>query len=417
MPQHARCPDPIGTGSENVFYPRGMDDLGHPVFDADNHYYEAIDAFTRHLDPALGARCVQWATIDGRQYHVLGGRVSRAVSNATFDPVSKPGCLYDYFRGNAEGVDPLARLRDHEPIRPEYRDRDARLSTLDEQGLAGCWLFPTLGMIYEEPLHHDPEAVGHTFRAFNRWLLDDWGFAHAGRIFSAPYITLADPQWAVDEVEWALGQGAQLLVMRTAAPTTAVGRRSPFDPMFDPFWARVNEAGITVVVHAGDSGYSSQGYAKDGFAATFEGVGRPSVKVLAIERAIYDFLLSIVFDGLFDRFPNLRIASVENGSEFLPDLFKKLRSAQRKLPGYFREDPVEIFRRHVWINPFWEDDAYEIVDLMGADRVIFGSDWPHIEGMPRPLDYAAELKELDAASQRRILRENALELNELRPAS
>ena len=54
-----------------------MDELGHPVFDADNHYYEALDAFTRHLDPALGPRCVQWAAIDGRQYHVVGGRVVR----------------------------------------------------------------------------------------------------------------------------------------------------------------------------------------------------------------------------------------------------------------------------------------------------------------------------------------------------
>ena len=44
-----------------MFYPGGMDELGHPVFDADNHYYEALDAFTRHLDPALGPRCVQWA--------------------------------------------------------------------------------------------------------------------------------------------------------------------------------------------------------------------------------------------------------------------------------------------------------------------------------------------------------------------
>ena len=50
------------------------------------------------------------------------GGSAAAVSNATFDPVSKPGCLYDYFRGNTDGVNPLARLRDHEPIRPEYRD-------------------------------------------------------------------------------------------------------------------------------------------------------------------------------------------------------------------------------------------------------------------------------------------------------
>ena len=57
------------------------------MFDADNHYYEAADAFSRHLDPALAPRCIQWAEIDGRSYHVIGGRVSRAVSNATFDPV------------------------------------------------------------------------------------------------------------------------------------------------------------------------------------------------------------------------------------------------------------------------------------------------------------------------------------------
>ncbi len=81
-------------------------DLGHPVFDADNHYYEAIDAFTRHLDPALGTRVVQWCEIDGRRYHVLGGRVSHAVTNPTFDPIALPGAMYDYFRGNLGRAEP-----------------------------------------------------------------------------------------------------------------------------------------------------------------------------------------------------------------------------------------------------------------------------------------------------------------------
>jgi predicted TIM-barrel fold metal-dependent hydrolase len=180
----------------------------------------------------------------------------------------------------------------------------------------------------------------------------------------------------------------------------------------------VHEAGITVVVHAGDSGYSSQGYVQDeGFSAGFTGGGwRPSVRTFAIERAAYDFLVTLVFDKLFERFPNLRIASVENGSEFLPDLFRKLRSTARKMPGYFGEDPVETFRRHVWMNPFWEDDVNEVVDLMGADRVIFGSDWPHIEGMPRPLDYVVEVKELDDEDRRRVMRDNARELTQRVPA-
>ena len=64
------------------------------------------------------------------------------------------------------------------------------------------------------------------------------------------------------------------------------------------------------------------------------------------------------------------------------------------MPGYFKEDPVELFQRHVWINPFWEDDVNEVAALMGADRVIFGSDWPHIEGMPQPLDYVARPREV-----------------------
>lgn len=393
-----------------------MSELGHSVFDCDNHYYEALDAFTRHLDPKLGPRCVQWCDIGGRQYHVVGGRVSRAVTNPTFDPIAKPGAMHDYFRGNPEGRNPLEFLAEREPVRPAYRDRDARLAEMDAQGLDKIWLFPTLGMLYEELLKDDPEAVCLTFRAFNRWLQEDWGFAYQDRIFAGPYLSLADVDWAVEELQWALDHDARTVVMRTAVPTTATGRHNPFDEQFDPFWALANEAGITVVVHAGDSGLSSNGWAPDGFAATFGGGFRPSIKQYDIERAAFDWLISTVFANLFVRFPNLRIASVENGAEFLPQLFTKISSMHHKIPGYYREDPADTFRRNVWINPFWEDDVYEIVGLMGADRVLFGSDWPHIEGMPSPLDYVVEVKELSDADRRRVLLDNVTELNHRRPA-
>jgi predicted TIM-barrel fold metal-dependent hydrolase len=122
----------------------------------------------------------------------------------------------------------------------------------------------------------------------------------------------------------------------------------------------------------------------------------------------------MVLANLFQRFPNLRVASVENGAEFLPDLFRKLRSAGRKSPGWFDDDPVEIFRRHVWINPFWEDDLVAVVECMGDDRVLFGSDWPHIEGLPQPLDYLADAKALDPADRRKVLHDNVAELTALR---
>ena len=171
------------------------------LFDADNHYYEARDAFTRHLPPRLAERTVTEVRIDGRVRHLIGGRLNHAVTNPTFDPVSKPGALYGYFRGNADGKDLRALLSDAEPIRPEYREPGARVKVMDAQQVEAAWLFPTLGVMYEEALKHDPEAVGITFRSFNRWLDEDWGLHHADRILAAPYISLADVHWAVAELE------------------------------------------------------------------------------------------------------------------------------------------------------------------------------------------------------------------------
>ncbi len=332
------------------------------------------------------------------------------MSNPTFDPVAEPGALYDYFRGNAEGRNPLDLLARRGPVRAEYRHPGARLAVLDEQGLAGCMLFPTLGMIYEQPLAHDPGAVCLLFAAFNRWLLDDWGFAHAERIFAAPYLTLADPEWAASELRWALDNGARAVVMRPAAPVTATGRMSPFDSTFDRFWGLASEARIPVVLHAGDSGLSSNGMAADGFAATFAGGYKPTIMSFAIEQAIRDYLLTLIFDKHLERFPGLRLASVENGAEFLPELFREVRSTVARTPGYFAEDPIETFRRHVWVNPFWEDNVYRVVELMGPDRVLFGSDWPHIEALPQPLDFVREVKNLSDAERRMVLHDNAAEL-------
>ncbi|MFP6630681.1 MAG: amidohydrolase family protein [Myxococcota bacterium] len=396
-----------------------LDTLDYLAFDADNHYYEALDAFTRHLDPKHGRRTLQWAEIDGRKYHVLGGKVSHAVKNPTFDPIAMPGAMHEYFRGNPGRKNPMEFLREREPICPEYLGSEARVKVMDQQGLEACWLFPTLGVLYEELLKGDPEGVAILYRAFNEWLYEDWGYDYENRIYAAPYIALGDLDAGIRELELALERGARVVVMRPAPVWTLTGPLSPADPLLDPFWARVNEAGITVVIHAGDSGYSSNGYAKDGFGASFEGGEGgygPSIKMLNIERAAYDWLLTVTLARLFERFPNLRVASVENGSEFLPDLFRKLKSTANKMSGYFKEDPAENFRRHVWINPFWEDDVHEVVEYMGPERVIFGSDWPHIEGMPRPLDFLEELEGFDDKTTQRIVRDNTRELTQLRPA-
>src|SRR4051812_19608483 len=171
------------------------------VFDADNHYYEATDAFTRHL-PASHKRTVQWAQIDGKPRMVVAGKVFRFIPNPTFDPVARPGSLDDYFRGKRPGDDIRAAFGELEPISPAYRDPAARIGLMDEQGMDGCFLSPTLGVGVEEALLHDPVATHVAFHAFNEWMHDDWTFAYQDRIFAAPYISLIDPDAAVRELEW-----------------------------------------------------------------------------------------------------------------------------------------------------------------------------------------------------------------------
>ena len=149
------------------------------LFDADNHYYEATDAFTRHIDPAMRKRCMQWADVDGKRRLLVGGKVNRFIPNPTFDPIARPGSLEDYFRGrNEDGVDMKTMFGDLDPIaeHPGYRERDARLALLDEQGMDGALLFPTLGVGMQEALARDVPALHAAFTAFNRWLDEDWGF-------------------------------------------------------------------------------------------------------------------------------------------------------------------------------------------------------------------------------------------------
>ena len=381
-------------------------ELTFEPFDCDNHYYESEDAFTRHVPEEMQARVVQWAEVGGRKYHVVGGKLSKAVTNPTWDPIAKPGALHKYFRGNPEGKNPMEYLKDREPLPAAYIDRDARLKVIESQNLEAIWLFPTLGVLYEELLKDDTPAVVALMRGFNRWIEEDWGFDYKEKIFASPYISLVDLEQAVSELEWCLEKGARTIVMRPAPIWTEGGQLSPGDPVFDPFWARVNEAGVTTVIHAGDSGYSSQGYAEDAFGSSMTGRYRPSIKAFSIERAAHDWLITMSMERMYTRFPNLRIASVENGADYLDMLFRKLKQQAMKSPTWFDEDPVELFREHVWMNPFWEDNVYEVIELMGPDHVIFGSDWPHIEGMPTPLDYLEEVEDLNDDDLQLVMRDN-----------
>jgi predicted TIM-barrel fold metal-dependent hydrolase len=377
-------------------------------FDADNHYYEAEDAFTRHMDRGMQRAAVQWATINGRKRLVICGKVDRFIPNPTFDPVAKPGSLDQYFRGrNPEGKDMRALFGDLEPIRTAYRDRDARLALLDEQGLEAALLFPTQGVGVEEPMRHSAEITHATLEAFNRWLDEDWGFAYRDRLFAAPMLSLMDVGRAVRELEWALARGARVVHLRPAPVPAPGGSRSPGHADYDPFWARVAEAGAVVAFHAGDSGYGRYAAAWEGRGQRLEAFrGFAFGQVTQAGRAIYDTFAALILHGVFRRHPRVRVCSIENGAEWVGPLLAKLAKTYGQMPWEFAEDPVATFRRHVWVAPYYEDDIRAVADLIGAERVLMGSDFPHAEGLADPVRFADDLHGFTPEEVRLVMRDN-----------
>lgn len=267
-------------------------------------------------------------------------------------------------------------------------------------------MLPTLGVGMETALEHDPEALCAAFRAFNRWLQDDWGFNFEGRIYGAPYITLVDVDWALEELEYAIAHDAGVVLVRPGSVAGPDRRRTPGDPAHDGFWQRLNDAGVTLVIHGGDSGY--QAYERLwGLSGEVESFRVPPLKRLLSASPIEDMMASLMADRLFERFPNLRVATIETGSGWVKPLLKKLRTISIQVPGHFEQDPYELFLRHVWVSPFFEDNVMALVDLLGAERVLFGSDYPHAEGLPEPTSFAKEIDSLPEADVRKIMHDNA----------
>ena len=393
-----------------------MADLPFLLFDADNHYYEAEDAFTRHIDPRMKRRCMTWAQLGNRKELLVAGKVNRFIPNPTFDPVARPGCLDDYYRGiNPEGKSIKDAFGALEPIRPEYRDRDVRLSVMDGQRIEKAIYFPTLGVGMEEALKQDTEAVHAAFEAFNRWLLDDWGFAYEERIYAAPYISIMDRERGIRELEWALSNDARFIVMRPSFIYNKAGSRSPADPYFDPFWKIVNDEGITVVYHGGDSGYGE--YMADwGEGGSIESFAMSPLRSVAMShKAPFDLMAALISHRLFERFPNLRLASIEMGAFWVQWLMQSLERAYGQSPKSFFEDPCETFRRHIWISPFHEDSVLGLKNLIGADRMLLGSDWPHAEGLPDPTEFVHELEGFSDREIKQVMRDNAVGLSVRRP--
>ncbi len=333
----------------------------------------------------------------------------------------RPGALYDYFAGKSDKARLGDELAAEDPAEhPDWFDRDARLKVMDEQSLEAAWLFPSQGVCMEGPMQPDIEAaILDILHAFNRWIDDDWGFAYKDRLFAVPFLTLSDLDLAVKELEWCLERGARVVSIRNGPVFTPDGTKSPGDPVFDPFWARIGEAGIVVAPHAGfEDGYvnveraiaEEWGKQPTGGGGMGDAAASTIVTMLMKRRLVHDFAAVLVADKLFERNPGVRVAYIENGGTWVGDVLHGLQVLHGQNPGMFTSNPADQFIEHCWVAPFVEDSVPELAAHLPAERILFGSDWPHAEGVGHPRDFFKNVEELSIDDQRKIMVENAREL-------
>ncbi len=403
--------------------------LDFPVFDADNHMYETTDAFTKYLPPSH-AGLVKYVQVNGRTKIALKNKISDYIPNPTFNKVAPPGAQELEFKLKNPSSRTKRKEGDKIPAEPPkyiesipaFFNPQDRLELMNELSLDRAMMWPTLASLLEERLADDPQATHVVVHALNEWMYEHWSYNVQDRIFPTPVITLPLIDQAIREFERVAERGARAILVRPAPVPGYNGRRRSFAlEEFDEFWKRVEESGVLVGMHSSDSGfqrYLNEWEGEDGEMLPFtKRVSAFSMIVNADYRTIKDVVASIIGHGLATRFPKLRFMPVENGSAWARPLVTTLQKVYERTPGAFDEDPMVTFKRAIFVHPFHEEDVLGLVGLVGADNVVFGSDYPHPEGMFDPVTFIDELEPLTEDEQKAIMGANLAKLMHVDPTA
>jgi predicted TIM-barrel fold metal-dependent hydrolase len=402
--------------------------------DMDNHFYETDDCFSRHIEAKyrdLAIRPVpggtdRWTkqTRDDVGAWALGDQRIKFADWNLSDVALKPGTLL----GVLEGKKPMSSIDDTQLISPkrdlpEALDKQRRLEVMDAQNIQAAMMVPSSALLVEHDFQDRPDVIAANFRSFNRWVEEDWGFGADGRIFSVPMISLLDVAAATAEAERLAAAGARFFYMKMGP----VNRRSPAHPDFDPFWAQVEETGLRPVLHLDNHGYIALVGPLWGESPDLP----PHLTESAFLRYIGDTwqpvqhtLAALILQDLFGRFPKIEVLVIECGSEWVATCLNFMDKAAKSAAGPWTDGkdadgkrPSDLFREHVSIAPFPEDDIPGLARLLGAERVLFGSDWPHSEGLTEPGDFMERLPGLSDDDILKIMRLNGARLLDLDPSA
>lgn len=330
-----------------------------PIIDADGHVMEPFAMWQERLPAEYREVAWQRRRVDGQEAVYFYGRPTRF--EWTVGSLCTPGGLS---RGGRLDID-----LDTE-VDPGVHDPRRRLDLMDEQGIAVSVLFPTMTLGLDDlPDQGFANASAH---AYNEWI-SELAAADPRRLRWAAVLPLADLDWARAELDWALGEGATT-VMLSPIPTPA--GQSLGSPDLDPVWAALVEAGRPAVVHASNPASPTLGLARHLANRAQWQMGVPFQLQLAV--------LHVVDGGTLERFPDLRMGFFEGDVGWLPHWLGRLDETYDKMAlvsGEHRRGALAQFRDQCVISGEPADAGLGLaVATVGADHVLWASDWPHQDG-------------------------------------
>lgn len=365
------------------------------VIDGDSHFLEPLDLWERYIDPQYRERAVHFRKdpTNGEYVMIADGK---PMPDYAFSELLGDIAAY----GQKEEGRKWGEFEQELALSLDWQDMNKRIAFLDEEGIDAQVVYPSLALLWEFMLT-DPALADAHCRAYNTWAFE-LASSHKNRLYPGAHLSLRDPQLAVRELQRIARLGGRTAFV-AAIP---INGKSFGHPDFDPVWATAQDLDISVSIHISfHLQYPGSAWYQD----RVPGMMYLSMSVPQEPRLA---LATMVFDGVFERFPKLRVATVEAKSGWVGEWLERLdyhygyqgHHSQMKRPA------SEYFARNIGIGADPEEKMLpHVVQFAGDDKFFIGSDYPHGEGFTHPMQKARQLLSatLPAASVAKILGANA----------
>lgn len=306
---------------------------------ADSHVLEPLDLWKQALPAALADRAPWIERADGRETVYVDGQVMRRDPIAFSDAMRPPGA----------------------------EDITIRMKDLDEQGVWGEVVFPSRGFWIANMT--DATLAKECAHAWNDWCASDFMSA-SPRLVPTAVVSALDTDDAVQELQRAVGMGFQTIFL----PATPPEDRPYNNEVWEPLWAAAAEAGVPLSFHIGTGATQVVARGPGGAVINYVETFFPGQRTVA----------HLIASGALDRNPDLRVFIAEGGCSWIPALADRMDEAYRQHDMFVRPKlsapPSEFMYRQVYTSFQHDKSALPAVSAMGYRNVMWGSDYPHLEG-------------------------------------